>query len=155
MKTDSAFIKDLSESRSRVDRFAAMCRRAGADVWVYPPDTRPDSDSRSEYSDGGDMMLQTRIEHKVRDIAFTCAEDFPYSTMIVDEVYKVDRIKARPFRYVIENKDGTRIAVVKSSTKPHWTVSRRYDPQQRRECEFYEVPTSLVTFCDFGPESLT
>ena len=155
MKSDDRFVSDLQQSRTRVERFAAMCRRAGADLWVYPSDVRPKASEREAYADGGDLMLQTRIEHKVRDIDFYDANDFPYDTMIVDEVYKVERIKARPFRYVIENRDGTRLAVVRSVTKPKWTIKKRFDPQQGRECEFYEINKRFVAFCDFGPEALS
>jgi hypothetical protein len=154
VKSDTAFLDDLQKSRGRVERFAAMCRAKGANVWVHPPVVRPDAESRRDFADDGDLMLQIRIEHKVRDVDFHDADDFPFETLIVDEVYKADRIKARPFRYVIENRAGTRVAVVRSATKPEWTVLKKYDAAQGRECEFYEVDKRLVTFCDFGPEAL-
>jgi len=155
MKPSDRFVADLSQSRARVERFAAMCRQHGAMMWVYPPALRESEAERMDFADDGDLMLQCRIEHKVRDISFRDAGDFPYPTLIVDEVYKVDRIKARPFRYIIENREGTRIAVIRSATRPHWTVTRRWDKQQGRECDFYEIPKHLAVFCDFGPEALS
>lgn len=150
MKTDSAFLADLDASRSRVDRFASLHRRRGVEIWQHPEVTRDDSSERGQFGDSGDMLMLVRVEHKVRGFDFTDATDFPYSGVIVDEAYKIDRMGTRPFVYVIENKSGTRAIVVSSRSRGRWSLIRRNDPQQRRECEFYEAPLSAVRFCDVG-----
>lgn len=147
MKDDSAFIADLNASRSRVTRFAGIARSAGVNIWQFPEVVRPDSSERSQHADSGDLMMQVRVEHKVRDFDFMSAADFPFATIIVDEKYKIDRIPSRPFIYVIESKSGHAAAVVSSRSMAKWQTVKRYDAAQKRECEFYEAPLSAVMFC--------
>lgn len=149
MKDGTKFLGDLSASRHAVNRFAAMLRRLGVQAWMPPEDVRPDESVRREYADDGDLMIELRVEHKVRtNLEFTSRDDYPYQTVIVDEKYKEDAKRhRRPFVYVIENKHGTCAAVVHWSTRPHWTVEVRPDPKQNRQCEFYVVDKSRVRFC--------
>lgn len=149
MKHRSQFVANLTRSRSAVNKFAAMLRRHGVFVWMPPEEVCPNAETRHEYADDGDLMVQLRVEHKVRtNIAFTCREDYPYDTVIVDEKYKEDaKQNRRPFVYVIENRDGTCAAVVHWSTRPFWTVETRQDPNEDRPCEFYVVHKSRVRFC--------
>lgn len=149
MKTEQNFLGDLSASRRAVNKFAAMLRRCGVHAWLPPEEVRPDASVRREYADDGDLMVELRVEHKVRtNLEFTCREDYPYPTVIVDEKYKEDaKQNRRPFVYVIENRHGTCAAVVHWSTRPFWTVETRNDPKQNRECEFYVVDKSRVRFC--------
>lgn len=149
MKPDSAFLADLSASRSRVDRFAAMHRSRGIQIWQHPEVVRPSAEERAEFSDDGDMLVTLRLEHKVRGFAFTGSGDFPFPSIIVDEAYKIDRLP-RPFVYVIESSDGEAAAVISYRTFSQWSKVRRYDASQRRECEFYEAPLSAVRFCGVG-----
>ena len=147
MKTDTEFLADLESSRSNVWRFASIQKAAGVNLVINPAVTRPDSSVRSDYGDDGDMELRVRVEHKVRGIDFTSREDFPYETLIVAEVYSVERQKSKPFAYVIESKCGRYAAVVHSRSMPKWTKVRRWDAAQGRECEFYEAPLDKVRFC--------
>ena len=149
MKDDQSFIRDLSKSREAVNDFAARARWRGVQVWLPPEVLRPDAASRRQYADDGDLMIQGRIEHKVRtNLKWTCREDYPYPTVIVDEVYKEDAKSDRPvLMYVIEDKTRTHAAIVYGWTRGEWTVERMHDPIQRRECEFYTVPKHRVRFC--------
>jgi len=150
MKTDTQFLTDLESSRSNVWRFASIQKAAGVDIVINPATTRPDATVRSDHADDGDMELRVRVEHKVRNIDFTCAGDFPYKTLIVAEVYSIERQKAKPFVYVIESKCGQYAAVVHSRSMHKWTKVRRWDAAQGRECEFYEAPLESVRFCEVG-----
>lgn len=147
MKTEEAFLSDLERSRASVSRFASLCRAAGVNIWTGPTVVRPSADARSEYADNGDLLVLLRVEHKDRGLSFTCASDFPYDTVIVDEVYKIDRIPHRPFWYVSESSDGSMAAVVSSRTMAHWEKMSLYDEAQERRCEFYACPKRLVRFC--------
>ena len=149
MKDDESFVRDLTKSREAVNDFAAMARGRGVHVWMPPEILRPDAESRRDYSDAGDLMIQGRIEHKVRtNIEWTCRDDYPYRTVIVDEVYKEDEKAENPvLLYVIEDKTRQYAAVVYGWTRPHWRVERMKDPIQKRECDFYTVEKALVRFC--------
>jgi hypothetical protein len=147
MKSDTAFLRDLSASRSRVAAFAQQMCDVGFYAEVPPQQTRPDSSVRMKYGDSGDIMICCRVEHKVRELMFRCAASYPYPTVIVDEKYKVDRATDAPLAYVIENRDGSCAAVVYGHTRPHWKIERRWDPKQNRECDFYTVDKKYVRFC--------
>ena len=76
------------------------------------------------------------------------SDDYPYDTVIVDEVYKEDaKADWCVFCYVIENAERTHAAVVYGWTRKAWGVERRRDPIQGRDCDFYTVPKGMVRFC--------
>ena len=114
MKDDQQFIRDLSTSRIAVNEFASRLRDKGWQIWLPPESVRPDATVRREYGDTGDIMVQGRVEHKVRtNLHFTCRDDYPYDTVIVDEVYKEDSKADDPvLAYIIENASRTHAAVV-------------------------------------------
>ena len=149
MKDDSSFLRDLSSSRLAVNEFAARFREKGVTIWLPPERTRPDASVRSQYADHGDLMIQGRVEHKVRtNLQFTKREDYPYATVIVDEAYKEDEKACDPpLMYVIENKTRTHAAIVYGWTRKFWSLERKFDPIQGRECVFYTVCKQNVRFC--------
>jgi hypothetical protein len=149
VKDDNSFIRDLNESRDAVNEFATKAWAKGVQVWLPPEKVRPDVSERREYADDGDMMLQARIEHKVRkNLSWTCREDYRYPTVIVDEVYKEDAKSDRPvLMYVIEDQTRQHAAVVYGWTRSKWNVERMHDPIQNRVCEFYTVDKRYVRFC--------
>ena len=149
MKDNSSFLRDLSTSRLAVNEFAHRMRQKGLQVWLPPESVRPIASVRREYADDGDLMVQGRVEHKVRtNLHFTCRDDYPYATVIVDEVYKEDaKSEDHVLCYVIENAERTHAAVVYGWTRKNWRVERRRDPIQGRECDFYTVHKDKVRFC--------
>jgi hypothetical protein len=149
MKDDNSFIRDLGESRYAVNEFAAKARARGVQVWLPPEVVRPDASVRHQYADDGDLMIQARIEHKVRtNLSWTCRNDYRYPTVIVDEVYKEDAKADRPvLMYVIEDQKRQHAAVVYGWTRDKWCIEEMHDPIQKRTCRFYTVDKSLVRFC--------
>jgi hypothetical protein len=149
MKSDNQFLGDLNASRRAVNEFADKLRETGLQAWLPPERTRPDAAVREQYADAGDLMVQGRVEHKVRhNLNFTCREDYPYQTVIIDEAYKVDAKDASPvLAYVIENASRTVAAVVYGWTRDHWQIEEVYDPKQGRRCRNYTVPLRYVRFC--------
>ena len=156
MKSDGEFIRDLGSSRVAVNDFADRLRQLGLQAWLPPERIRPVTEVRKDYADEGDIMVQGRVEHKVRtNLHFTCRDDYPYQTVIVDEVYKEDCKSAdRVLAYVIENKFRTHAAVVYGWTRDKWQVERKADPIQKRECDFYTIDKRWVRFCDLSKEGV-
>jgi hypothetical protein len=149
MKSDSEFIGDLNASRRAVNEFANKLREQGVHAWLPPERTRPDASVRSQYADAGDLMVQGRVEHKVRgNLHFTCKEDYPYQTVFIDEAYKVDAKAETPvLAYVIENATRTVAAVVYGWTREHWVIEEVFDRKQNRTCRNYAAPLRYVRFC--------
>lgn len=156
MKDNTEFIRDLGASRMAVNEFAERLRRHGIHAWLPPERTRPDASVRREYADAGDLMVQGRVEHKVRNnLHFTCRDDYPYPTVIVDEVYKEDAKADEPvLAYVIENADRTHAAVVYGWTRDKWQIETRRDAIQGRDCDFYTIDKRWVRFCDLSTEEV-
>lgn len=149
MKQDEKFLSDLGASRVAVNEFAGKLRDSGIQVWLPPERTRPDASVRQLYADSGDLMVQGRVEHKVRNnLNFTSRDDYPYQTVIIDEAYKVDAKSETPvLAYVIENATRTVAAVVYGWTREHWQIEEVYDAKQGRRCRNYTVPVRYVRFC--------
>ena len=149
MKDDESFIRDLGRSHQAVNDFAERSRRNGWQLWLPPEVLRPDASLRRLYADDGDLMLQVRIEHKVRtNITWTCRADYPFQTVIVDEVYKVDKKSDMPvFMYVIEDQTAQYAAIVYGLTRRHWKTERMRDRIQNRDCDFYTIDKDKVRFC--------
>lgn len=140
--TDQDYINNYKESRYKVNRFANIAQNSNINVMLKP---QPSLDVREP--DDGDMMVLARIEHKARSLDFTSREDYPFSTVIIDETYKIDSKKDKVLMYVIENREGTHAAVVYGFTKSLWKVKEKYDTQRERMCKNYEVDKNMVRFC--------
>ena len=149
MKDDRQFIADLGRSRGAVNGFALMCREKGVNAWLPPDRVRPSADCRMDYSDVGDLMIQGRVEHKVRtNLTWTCREDYPFNTVIIDEKYKEDKKASDPpLMYVIEDMTRKYAAVIYGWTRSEWIVETIFDKNQNRECHNYTVPKDRVRFC--------
>jgi hypothetical protein len=148
LKDHAGFLKDFRSSITAVNTFAAILRTKGVQVWLPPTQVTPDFESRMEYADSGDMMIHLRAEHKVRNLKFTCREDFPYPTLIIDEKYKVDSKADSPLlAYFIQSEDGQCVACVYGHTKHRWQVEPVYDKLQGRTCHNYTIPIQFVRFC--------
>ena len=142
MMTDKDYVNAFKESNYRVNRFANIAQDSKVNLMLKP---QPPVDAKTP--DDGDMVLMARVEHKVRNIDFTCREDFPYDRLIVDEVYKVNNKEDKVMMYVLENKAGTHAAVVYGFTQSQWKIKDTYDHKRGRTCANFEVDKNLVRFC--------
>jgi hypothetical protein len=142
MMTDQEYVNHFKESRERVNRFAHIALKSKVNVMLMP---QPPLDVREP--DQGDLCVLGRIEHKVRDLNFTSRDDFPYQSLIIDEVKKVNEKKDKVLMYVLENRTGTHAAVVYGFTQSAWKIKDTYDHKRSRNCANYQVDKSLVRFC--------
>jgi hypothetical protein len=117
------------------------------DISVPETVVRPDFDQRHHYRDGGDILMQKRIEVKRRRFNFTCAEDYPYDTVILSPCYVVDRIPLAQLEgFVVVNEPGTHICIVKADSRPEWQRIQRYDRYYARQEEYYTVSKEWCWF---------
>jgi hypothetical protein len=148
MKTDAEFLSDLSKSRQTVNNFANIQRSKNVQIWLPPEQTRPDSSQRMKFVDSGDLMLQMRIEHKSISLEFTCREDFPNESIIVDEQYKYDSKNSTPvLMYVLQSANKTHAAIVYGYTKKRWHTKEIFDKRQNRSCTMYMCDKRYIRFC--------
>lgn len=143
---DLTFTDDLKRSQIAVRRTADYLSALGFPVIVEPTFVRPNSDAAPEYADSGDLRAVITVETKHRpDIEFTCAEDFPYPTVIVDKASTFDRKRPRPFYYFIWNADYSVCIIVDvAKTVKRWRKVERY--AHGRTSAYYELDTARCVF---------
>lgn len=151
----SDFVRELTESEWARRRVADWLRAGGHRVRAPSFRVAPRRSDWRDYVDDGDLWVQIdgirrwwRVEVKRRPgIDFTGPDDFPYPTLIVDEVRKVDRLPiANLFGYVITNASATRAAIVFGSTKPSWGVTTVEGRTSERPTRFYVVDPRSATW---------
>ena len=155
MKPDAEFLRDFEASHIWVVR-AAWWLAEFPDMHVTIPEVRlrPSPAERSRYADGGDFLVRhgrgltyERVEVKHRSVDFTGLNDYPFPTVFVNEAYKLTPgVVAYLWGYIIFNRLGTHVAVVRAYTSPDWVEVRKYDSAQRRECTFLACPVRLAEF---------
>jgi hypothetical protein len=122
VEDDARFEREYKESNNAVAAVAEHLEESGNQVRII---AEPDFVPRDKYLDRCGDILSRRsgsttefkpVEVKGRLLTFTCREDFPYPTIIVDRV-KESGLAAL---YVSVNKAMTVAAFVRASTKEHW-----------------------------------
>ena len=71
--------------------------------------------------------------------SFTCPEDFPYQTAIVDTVYGFENKDRKPDYYVIVGQDSLGTAVVDCSDRDKWSQTKFYDRYEGKSNMSYTV----------------
>ena len=138
----------LQRSREHFAEFARKQATMGVDIYSPPINDAPTHASRWKHRDTSDGLMVVHVEHKRRGVSFTDRDSFPYGTVIVDEVYKINTKEHPCLVYICENAAGTHAAVVYGWTRRHWLKETRFDPIQNRDCEFYTCPKDMVRFCE-------
>jgi hypothetical protein len=124
------------------------------DVVIKPTMRRPDFQSRNDFADSGDIEIRQRVEVKQRFLQFTSLEDYPYSTVIVDEKYKIDRIpKGQLWGYVVVNQDCTYACLIKTNTHDKWKIKEMFDRKDGQYRSFYVCPKELCFFRKINQQS--
>lgn len=153
-RDDKTFPEDLLAGHAHARRVAAwLNRRWGLGVTVPPLRVRPDISLMREYADGGDMFTPDgrRLEAKQRRLHFTCAADYPFSTLIVDNCHAWDRAEQKPAAYVCTNEAVTHCAVVVTRDTRHaWRAATVYDAAKRRPRRVYLCPKRLCRFYEMN-----
>jgi hypothetical protein len=154
-KSDPTFIEDLHSSDVWVWQVARYLRDTGGfHVTIPPLQVRPSADQMNEFSDDGDLLITQRVEVKHRPgIEFSCKDDFPYDSIIVDVSHAWDKAMPKPYLYVILSASGSCGIFILGTTHRHWVKESRWDKGKKREREFYFCPIDLVTFREIPPTS--
>ena len=143
---DPDFVKDLENSKKWVWIAAKILSKEGHNVTVKTTRVRPTIEEMNSYSDDGDLEINHRIEVKHRiDMNFTCMDEFPYPTVIVDVAHTWDCAKPKPYEYIILNATGSYYISIKSESHEHWVRTERFDIKKKRMRTFYECPKKYCT----------
>jgi hypothetical protein len=92
MKKRREFISNLEHSYAPVWTVGGYLASKGYTARILPPQVTPDTESRFEYQDQGDIEITQRIEVKQWvNNDFKSLDDVKYQNIIVDEKYKIER----------------------------------------------------------------
>ena len=141
------FMHRLQRSRDHFDEFARKQSQLGVQIYTPPVNDAKKHSERWSHRDKSDGLIFLHLEHKRRGVSFTDRESFKFSTVIVDEVYKIDSKEHPCLIYVSENAAGTHAAVIYGWPRCHWVKETRFDAIQDRHCDFYCCPKEYVRFC--------
>jgi len=144
----SRFVERFKESAQYVNQVAYWLDSRGLRARVIPCALRPSHDQWKDYADTGDIEVTLLVEVKHRQLEFTCHDDYPYATVVVDEVYKLDAKRSQLYAYVILNRAATHAVVVPRHTWQQWQRMSRQDHIAGRVCEFYVVDKGLCNFVE-------
>ena len=161
MKDNIAFLTYFNLALGIENEVANWIVTMGGKAFLYPKKLRPSSDIRQQFRDTGDVAILRhngihRVEVKSTTVDFTTADTWPFNYgLFVDECYHVDNVPSEMdplYAYVVVSSNKTHIAVIKASTKPHWTIKRDvYDRAQQRKCDMYVCPVSHAKFGRMQP----
>jgi hypothetical protein len=132
-------------------------RLGGRIVQINPMVVRPSRDEREGYGDDFDLrvfklgdMDWKRLEVKGKTkLSFTCAADFPYSTILLDRTDKTDKCLVDGL--FIVSMDRRYAAYVPASTREHWREVTVYDNDKGYPFVGYACPKELATFMRIAP----
>ena len=147
---DERFKTAVKTSRNEVRAVEAYFRGRGYKTELAPERIRQNFEDRAEYGDDADLFVtvgsgkRVGIEVKGRTLNFTSVADFPYPTLFVDRVAKVERSTVG--YYISVNEGHTHMAVIVASTKDQWVKREQYDSVKKHKLFVYECPKHLVKF---------
>lgn len=151
MTEEERFRQAVPASMRAVNAMAEHLRVLGYEVRVNHVSVRPHFDQRAGYGDTEDLLarlspaeLWDRFEIKGRTFEFTCYDDFPHPTIIVDRAEKADHSRAD--WYVNVSKSLRYAAAMSSETRAQWSRRTVFDTVKGYEATVYECPKALAIF---------
>lgn len=145
MKSSELFRERLLEAQGSQAMIAAYMASKNYNVRIKPC-LLPNNDKKL-VDDGGDLELLLNLQIKVRNLDFTSRKDYPFDTVLIDEAYKIERLKLpQLYGYLILNKKKDHACFVCAKTNKQWRKVERYDSKYKDTRKFYTVNKN---FCEF------
>ena len=147
----SVFQERFKKSRAAVFKVAEyIWREKGLGVTIPAMILAPDVSKSVDYIDKGDIICHADngknyiVEVKQNSINFTCSDDFPFKSILVNEVEKADRLDA--FVYFMVNQNLTHAFMLKTNTKHMWDKKDVPDKQRGDVTPTYVCDLNLGEF---------
>jgi len=140
-ENDKLFKKELEAGYKWQLYVAKYLEKCGLEVDVPSLSFRDHIKNAAEYSDLEDIYCGDRIfEVKSRKLRFTCPNDFPYDTILVDTVKGWEAKNRKPDAYICVSTFTGKMIVLSSNTHSDWIKVQRYDATRHIQDWFYECP---------------
>lgn len=87
-----------------------------------------------------------RVEAKGRTLNFTESSDFPYPTIYIERINRLQKLDPASAYFVV-NQALTHAAIIDGGTRSQWVgPTTFFDRTRGHEANCYEVPLALVRF---------
>jgi len=105
---------------------------------------------RERFINSKDLIVNGQvIEVKSRNQAFTCADDFPFSTLFIDTKDGFDKKVDKPVLYVcVSQNTGGMCALNVADTYKHWVVEKTWDSVRKIKLTAYACRKEMWTSID-------
>ena len=141
---DPNFLSDLERSKPSQAAVFVHLFFDGWDVEAHPPVPRPRVEDRHRYADEFDIRYRkpftqfwrTVEVHQLRKRAFTCLQDFPFRTAILDPEYKVRRSPKDEY-WIVDQHCRHAAIFLRETTESKWFAEERMNN--------YRTPPRLET----------
>lgn len=147
MKPRPEFHQGLRRSQMPALNVVNFLKKQGRDAYLRGSVLTPNEADRRDYYDNGDIaMVVDGVEYDVEckcrnDLSFTCADDFPYDTVVFDEVHKVERRDlSKLWGYWVISNDWVHACFIPRSSEPYWVVENIYDKSEKKLIPCYALP---------------
>ena len=154
-RSEEGFIRRYYVSQVYVRVVHRWLRSRGKEVFIAHQELAPSYEVRWDYVDEGDLLIllkgilrKMEVKHR-ENMKFTDPYMFPFSTVIVNEVYKWDKVPDddKPVGHFILNDQGSHCFYVHTATTVHeWTIEKKKDDRYGRLCDFYMCPRDSCWF---------
>jgi len=130
---ETRFAAELARGRRGELRVAMKLLPLGLWIRIGPAQWRDGTHSweerREQFADEVDLELEGGhlLEVKARNLTFTCAEDYPYSTVWVGATKRWRARTRMPCGVVILSEPTDAVIIVPTSTREYWTVESGFD----------------------------
>ena len=161
-------MNDLMERPQEEQRFRVAVALSWAAVWavarhihalggrelrIAPYVIRPAFAEREGFGDAGDILVRrigrdawARVEVKGRTLEFTGPDDFPFQTIFVERLNRLEKHDPAA-AYFVCNRALTNAAVIYGSTRAHWIGPVPFfDSARGHQANAYECPAELAKF---------
>ena len=144
-QNDALFIKELKEGHEWQSWPALFFRLHGLSVEVPNLSIRENISEADKWKDSFDLIVENfPMENKSRNEEFTCAKDFPYSTIFVDTVSGYNNKKIKPHVYIMISKPTGCLLWLPSLNADKWSIESKFDHTRKIYDDFYMCETKRL-----------
>ena len=146
-----SFFAALKKSHKAVFRVAEWIHRGSANVrsrTVIIPASNGDMVDACDlmvWDEEQSKVMKLEVKHKL-DTKFTCADDYPFKTIIVSNSKTIERNWGKIESYIIVNDKITYAAIIPFTTHEKWKKFQIHAKNTDRVEEFYLCPKECATF---------
>ncbi|MHA2280276.1 MAG: hypothetical protein ACXAC5_05425 [Promethearchaeota archaeon] len=138
-QNDKLFKKELEEGYKWQIYVAELLQKHGLKAEVPELTFRDNIKQIKKYADLEDIRCEGKlIEVKSRKLSFTCPDNFPYPTILIDTVSGWETKKHKPDAYVCISTITKEIIAISGKKKDYWQKVRRFDATRKIQDWFYE-----------------